>query len=113
LPIERFPVDVKSRLLQPVISNDRNGLILDKNIKTAESYFSILEDLFLAYRVPVFRKRVRRTLSAHPKFFFFDTGVFRSSLPWEGTAEDKRRLMRSVCCVCEAFDTRAADSILS
>ena len=49
--------------------------------KTAESFFSILEDLLLAFRVPVFRKRARRNLSAHPKFFFFDAGVFRSLRP--------------------------------
>lgn len=49
--------------------------------KTAEGYFSILEDLLLAFRVPVFRKRARRNLSAHPKFFFFDAGVFRSLRP--------------------------------
>jgi len=41
--------------------------------------------LLLAYRMPVFRKRARRNLSAHlsahPKFFFFDAGVFRSLRP--------------------------------
>lgn len=49
--------------------------------KTAEVYFSILEDLLLAFRVPVFAKRARRNLSAHPKFFYFDAGVFRSIRP--------------------------------
>ena len=49
--------------------------------KTVESYFSILEDLLLAYRLPVFTKRAKRNLSSHPKFFFFDAGIFRSIRP--------------------------------
>lgn len=49
--------------------------------KTAEGYFSILEDLLLAFRIPVFRRRARRNLSAHPKFYYFDAGVFRSLRP--------------------------------
>ena len=49
--------------------------------KTAEGYISILEDLLLAFRVPVFTRRAKRTLSSHPKFFYFDSGVFRSVRP--------------------------------
>ncbi len=49
--------------------------------KTVEAYVGILEDLLLAFRVPVFTKRARRTLTAHPKLFLFDTGVFRSLRP--------------------------------
>ena len=49
--------------------------------KTAESYVSILEDLLLAYRLPVFRKRAKRDLIAHQKFYLFDPGVFRSLRP--------------------------------
>jgi predicted AAA+ superfamily ATPase len=49
--------------------------------KTAEGYISILEDLLLAFRIPVFSRRAKRTLSSHPKFFYFDSGVFRSVRP--------------------------------
>jgi len=45
---------------------------------TAESYFQILEDLLLAYRVPVFQKRAKRKTSIHPKFYYFDVGVYRT-----------------------------------
>lgn len=45
---------------------------------TAESYFQILEDLLLAYRIPVFQKRAKRKTSTHPKFYFFDVGVYRT-----------------------------------
>lgn len=49
--------------------------------KTAEGYLDVLEDLLLAYRVPVFTRRARRELAAHPKLYFFDAGVFRSLRP--------------------------------
>jgi predicted AAA+ superfamily ATPase len=49
--------------------------------KLAESYFDILEDLLLATRIPAFNKRARRRITSHPKFFFFDTGVFRTLRP--------------------------------
>lgn len=49
--------------------------------KAVESYFSILEDLLIGYRVPVFSKRAKRRLVAHPKFYFFDTGVYRTLRP--------------------------------
>lgn len=49
--------------------------------KLAESYFQVLEDLLLAVRLPVFEKKARRRLTHHPKFFLFDTGVFRALRP--------------------------------
>lgn len=47
----------------------------------AENYFSILEDLLIAVRLPVFSKRARRELIVHNKFFYFDAGVFRAIRP--------------------------------
>ncbi len=49
--------------------------------KTVEGYLEVLEDLLLAFRVPVFTRRARRELSAHPKLYLFDAGVFRSLRP--------------------------------
>lgn len=49
--------------------------------KTVESYFSVIEDLMIAYRIPVFAKRAKRRLVAHPKFYFFDAGVYRTIRP--------------------------------
>lgn len=50
--------------------------------KTVEGYITILEDLLLAYRISPFTKKAkRRTLIMHPKFFFFDVGVYRSIRP--------------------------------
>lgn len=49
--------------------------------KTVEGYLEVLEDLLLSFRVPVFSKRAKRILVAHEKFYYFDTGVFRSIRP--------------------------------
>lgn len=49
--------------------------------KVVENYFSILEDLLIAYRIPVFSERAKRRMIAHPKFYFFDSGVYRAIRP--------------------------------
>jgi len=51
------------------------------NRKLAEEYFFILEDLLLGHRLPVFSRRAKRRMAAHPKFYFFDAGVFRAIRP--------------------------------
>ena len=49
--------------------------------KTVEGYLQILEDLLLSFRVPIFARRSKRILAAHPKWYYFDAGVFRSLRP--------------------------------
>lgn len=49
--------------------------------KTVVSYLEILEDLLLAFRLPVFTRRAKRETIAHPKLYFFDAGVYRSLRP--------------------------------
>ena len=49
--------------------------------KSVASYVEILEDLLLAFRVPVFSRRAKRRATVHPKFYFFDAGVYRSVRP--------------------------------
>ena len=49
--------------------------------KTVEGYLEILEDLLLGFTVPVFTKRSKRALASHPKFYYFDVGVFRANRP--------------------------------
>jgi len=46
--------------------------------KVVEEYFHILDDLLLSVRLPVFSRKAKRKLVAHPKFYFFDAGVFRA-----------------------------------
>lgn len=49
--------------------------------KVADNYFGILDDLLIGYRLSAFTKRAQRRLVAHPKFYFFDVGVYRTIRP--------------------------------
>ena len=49
--------------------------------RTASGYVAILEDLLLAFRLPVFRRRAQRKTVVHDKLYLFDAGVFRSLRP--------------------------------
>jgi len=49
--------------------------------KTVAAYVEVLEDLLLAFRVPVFTRRAKRETVTHPKLYLFDAGVFRSLRP--------------------------------
>lgn len=49
--------------------------------KTAEGYIHILEDLLLSFRIPVFHKRAKRLLISHPKWYYFDAGIFKALRP--------------------------------
>lgn len=47
----------------------------------AENYFSILEDLLIATRLPVFARKAKRKLVSQRKFYFFDAGPWRAIRP--------------------------------
>lgn len=49
--------------------------------KVVEHYVEILEDLLVAFRLPVFTRRAQRATAAHAKLYLFDTGVYRSLRP--------------------------------
>jgi len=61
------------------ISNVARDCAIER--KTVEGYLDVLEDLLLAFRLPVFSKRAGRATTVHPKFYYFDCGVFRSVRP--------------------------------
>ena len=48
---------------------------------TVEAFLEIWEDLLLGFRIPVFTRKAKRELASHPKFYFFDAGVFRANRP--------------------------------
>lgn len=49
--------------------------------KTVEGYLSILEDLLLTFRIPVFTRKAKRATVSHPKIYFFDTGLYNALRP--------------------------------
>jgi len=48
---------------------------------TVNDWISILEDLLICYQINIFTQRAKRELSSHPKFYFFDAGVYRALRP--------------------------------
>lgn len=48
---------------------------------SVDGYLEVLEDMLLGHRLPVFTKRAQRHLVGHPKFHWFDAGVYRSVRP--------------------------------
>ncbi len=81
-------LDAFSRMLE-VASFSQGGVLNYTNIakevgvsrKVIESYFEILEDLLLGVKLPVFTRRAKRRMTAHPKFYFVDAGIFRTLRP--------------------------------
>jgi predicted AAA+ superfamily ATPase len=48
---------------------------------TVDNYLQILDDLFLSFTIHLFTRRAKRALVAHPKFYYFDVGVYRYLRP--------------------------------
>jgi predicted AAA+ superfamily ATPase len=42
---------------------------------TVKSYYQLLEDMFIGFRVPAYSKSPRKNLLSTPRFFFFDLGI--------------------------------------
>ena len=49
--------------------------------KTVESFISVVEDLLLGYRLPVFSRRAKRVLIKQNKFYFVDQGIYSGLRP--------------------------------
>jgi len=49
--------------------------------RTVQGFLEVLTDLLLCFTVPVFTKRAQRQTTTHPKFYYFDAGVYRSLRP--------------------------------
>lgn len=44
-------------------------------VRTVQSYYEILEDTLVGFRLPPWTRSLRKRLVGHPKFYFFDSGV--------------------------------------
>lgn len=65
---------------QPVnLSNIAREVALPRD--RVAGYFQIVEDLLIATHIPPFTRRAERRLVMHPKFYFFDAGLYRALRP--------------------------------
>lgn len=46
------------------------------NVKTAQAYFSILEDTLIGFMLPSYTKVMKRKVTQAPKFYYFDVGIY-------------------------------------
>src|SRR3990167_3862609 len=54
---------------------------LGSNKQSISNFFDILDDLLIAVRIPVFTRRAKRQTVSQMKFYYFDTGVYRTLRP--------------------------------
>jgi predicted AAA+ superfamily ATPase len=61
------------------VSNVAREAGIERSVVTG--YFEILRDLLIGYFLPPFTKKAKRRLISHPKFYYFDPGVYHAIRP--------------------------------
>jgi len=81
--LEKFSrfIEVASFSQGQLINYSEIGRELGIDRRMVQTYFTILEDLLLATTLYPFTKRAKRKMVTHPKFYYFDVGVFRAIRP--------------------------------
>lgn len=64
-----------------ILSYSEIGREIGSTRHTVSNFFDILEDMLIGFRLPVFSKRAKRAVITHPKFYYFDVGVYRTIKP--------------------------------
>ena len=58
-----------------IINNNNIAQECGVHSTTVSSYFDILEDTLLGYRIPAYTKSMKRRLIQAPRFYYFDVGI--------------------------------------
>lgn len=58
-----------------IINNNNIAQECGVHATTVSSYFDILEDTLIGYRIPAYTKAMKRRLVQAPRFYYFDVGV--------------------------------------
>jgi predicted AAA+ superfamily ATPase len=58
-----------------IINNNNIAQECGVHATTVSSYFDILEDTLIGYRIPAYTKAIKRRLVQAPRFYYFDVGV--------------------------------------
>jgi len=67
-----------------VINNNNIAQECGVSATTVSSYFDILEDTLIGYRIPAYTRVIQRRLIQAPRFYYFDVGVVNYMLHREG-----------------------------
>jgi len=68
-------LDVAANQFGEMISFSNVGRECGLPTRTVQSYYEILEDTLVGFRLESWRKSLRKRLTGHPKFYLFDMGV--------------------------------------
>ncbi|MFN0061866.1 MAG: ATP-binding protein [Myxococcaceae bacterium] len=71
-------LDVAAQANGEPINFTKVGLDCGVSTKTAQEYFSILEDTLIVHRLDGWSRSARKQLTQQPKFYWFDNGVLNS-----------------------------------
>jgi predicted AAA+ superfamily ATPase len=76
-PFRRF-LPVAAQASGTVLNYSKMARDVGTSSNTVQSYFEILEDTLIGFKLEPFHRSIRKRQSGAPKFYLFDTGVQRS-----------------------------------
>jgi len=76
-PFRKF-LEVAAQMNGKVLNYSSIAKDIGVDPNTVQSYFEIIEDTLLGFRLPAYDKSVRKQQRKAPKFYFLDTGVKRA-----------------------------------
>lgn len=76
-PFRRF-LEVSAQMNGKIINMSLIAKDVGVDDKTIKDYYSLLEDTLVGFLLKPFKHSFRKRLNAHPKFYYFDTGVVRA-----------------------------------
>lgn len=76
-PFRRF-LEVSAQMNGKIINMSSIAKDVGVDDKTIKEYYSLLEDTLIGFILEPFNHSFRKRLIAHPKFYYFDTGVVRA-----------------------------------
>ena len=80
-----------------IINNNNIAQECGVHATTVSSYFDILEDTLLGYRIPAYSKVMQRRLVQAPRFYYFDIGIVNHLL-------HRKELLRGTADYGHAFE---------
>jgi len=76
-PFRKF-LQIAAQMNSKIINKSKIAKQIGVESTTIESYFEILEDTLIGFRLPGFDTSIRKQVRLADKFYFFDTGVVRA-----------------------------------
>jgi predicted AAA+ superfamily ATPase len=70
-------VELTRRRVGTSVSMSNLARDLERDPKTVKRWMTVLENLYVVFKVPPYHRRITRSLLKEPKFYFFDNGLVR------------------------------------